>query len=50
MNELLLSKPTAIKYLDALIEVGILQKHKIGRETYYINQRLFETIMNVPKL
>ena len=50
MNELLLSKPTAIKYLDALIEVGILQKHKIGRETYYINQQLFETIMNVPKL
>ena len=50
MNDLLLSKPTAIKYLDALIEVGILQKHKIGRETYYINQQLFEIIMNVPKL
>jgi Fic family protein len=40
-NDLKVSRNTAIRYLDALVEEGILTKHKIGRDNYYLNQALF---------
>lgn len=39
-NELDISRPTATKYLDELADGGLLNKHRIGRNNYYINQRL----------
>jgi Fic family protein len=39
-KELGLSRPTATKYLDELAEGGLLNKQRIGRNNYYINQRL----------
>ena len=39
-TELTVSRPTATKYLDELAEGGLLTKHRIGRNTYYINERL----------
>lgn len=39
-NELNISRPTATKYLDELAEAGLLNKQRIGRNNYYINQRL----------
>lgn len=39
-NELGVSRPTAAKYLDELADDGLLTKHRIGRNNYYINQRL----------
>ncbi|ARS29412.1 Fic family protein [Sphingomonas sp. KC8] len=39
-NELSISRPTATKYLDELVEGGLLIKQRIGRNNYYINQRL----------
>ncbi len=39
-TELTVSRPTATKYLDELAEGGLLTKHRIGRNNYYINQRL----------
>lgn len=39
-KELALSRPTATKYLDELAEDGLLTKQRIGRNNYYINQRL----------
>ena len=39
-TELNVSRPTATKYLDELAEGGLLNKHRIGRNNYYINQRL----------
>ena len=39
-TELGVSRPTATKYLDELAEGGLLNKHRIGRNNYYINQRL----------
>lgn len=39
-TELNVSRPTATKYLDELAEGNLLTKHRIGRNNYYINQRL----------
>ena len=46
-DELQVSRITATKYLDQLIAIGILLKHKIGRENYYINSRLYDLLRNV---
>ena len=41
MNELDVSRITATKYLEQLVEHGYLHKEKIGRSNDYINQPLF---------
>lgn len=43
-KDLKVSRNTAIKYLDALNAIGILEKRKIGRENFYINQPLFRLL------
>lgn len=35
-----------MSYLNQLIEEGILEKFKIGRENYYVNSELFNFILN----
>ncbi|MCF6177913.1 MAG: Fic family protein [Geopsychrobacter sp.] len=40
MHDLKVSRLTATKYLDALTSGGFLQKHKKGRNNYYINLAL----------
>ncbi|TVT55404.1 MAG: Fic family protein [Sedimenticola thiotaurini] len=42
MNDLQVSRITATKYLDQLVEHGYLHKRRIGRSNYYINHPLFE--------
>ncbi len=39
-KELGVSRPTATKYLDTLAAAGFLDKQRIGRNNYYMNQRL----------
>ena len=39
-KELSVSRPTATKYLDTLAVAGFLDKQRIGRNNYYMNQRL----------
>ncbi len=39
-KELGVSRPTATKYLDTLAAAGFLDKQRIGRNSYYMNQRL----------
>ena len=46
-KELNISRITATKYLEACVDIGLMHKHKIGRENYYINQDLFEFLSNV---
>jgi Fic family protein len=41
MQDLGVSRITATKYLEQLVEHGFLVKEKIGRSNYYINQPLF---------
>lgn len=45
MDDLGVSRITATKYLEQLVEHGFLQKQKIGRGNYYINQPLCALLM-----
>jgi len=49
MQELRITRITATKYLDALANLGILLKHKKGKENYYINEVLFDLLINAGK-
>lgn len=38
---------TAQKYLDSIVESGLMEKRKIGRSNYYLNVQLIELLMSV---
>ena len=44
--DLHISRSTAIRYLDILVKEGILVKHKIGRDNFYLNAALFGLLAN----
>jgi Fic family protein len=44
-NELGVTRLTATKYLEQLTDAGFIQKQKLGRYNYYINQPLFDLFM-----
>lgn len=44
VKEVGVSRPTATSYLKQLIDMGLLQKHKLGRENYYVNKELYDFI------
>lgn len=43
-HDLQVSRNTAIRYLEILVKEGIINKQKIGRESYYINASLFKLL------
>ena len=43
-NALNISRITAAKYLDTLVDGGFLAKHRAGRSNYYINQALSQIL------
>ena len=48
VNDLGVTRLTATKYLDQLVESGFLQKQKIGRSNYYINTPLCDLFIRNP--
>ena len=48
-RDLDVSRLTATKYLNKLVEGGFLEKHKYGRYNYYVNRRLFDLFLNTPE-
>ncbi|WP_444894769.1 Fic family protein [Microbulbifer sp. TRSA001] len=48
VNDLGVTRLTATKYLDQLVESGFLQKQKIGRVNYYINTPLCDLFIRNP--
>ncbi len=46
-QELGVHRNTANKYLNALVEHGVLAKHKLGKENFYINNKLFGLLHGV---
>jgi Fic family protein len=46
VNDLNVSRLTATKYLEQLVEIGLLKKEKVGRSNYYINQALLSLLMD----
>ncbi len=47
-KDMSIQRKTAAKYLDKIVELGLLEKFKLGRENYYINTKLCELFMNKP--
>jgi Fic family protein len=47
MADLVVSRPTATRYLDELTAIKILHKHKLGKDNYYVNNELFNFLANV---
>ena len=44
VNRLNVERKTASRYLRKLEEIGILESHKVGKETLYINRKLFDIL------
>lgn len=44
VNRLKVERKAASRYLHELEEIGILESHKIGKETLYINRKLFDLL------
>lgn len=44
MEELQVSRLTATKYLNKLVEAGFLRRQKIGKSNFYINEPLFQLL------
>lgn len=45
IDELSVTRITATKYLDQLVEQGFLRKQRIGRANYYINEPLYALLV-----
>lgn len=45
-KDMMVQRKTATKYLDMIVNEGLLEKIKIGRTNYYINYRLIDLFMN----
>lgn len=48
-TELNVTRVTATRYLNELVRVGLLEKHKLGRDIYYINTSLYMLLSNANK-
>ncbi|MBF0174755.1 MAG: Fic family protein [Magnetococcales bacterium] len=48
-RDLKVTRLTATRYLDALADGGFVQKHKVGRSSYYVNQTLNGILTGKPK-
>jgi len=49
-NNINVSRSTATRYLEALVKDGLLHKHKLGRENYYVNHELVSLLFNLPEM
>jgi len=49
MKELQVHRHTATHYLDEAVRIGLLSKHKLGRDNFYLNDALFRLFMDMGK-
>lgn len=49
-GELRVTRQTASKYLDELVRIGVLSKHRIVKDNYYLNDELFDLLLNAGKV
>ncbi|MCK5068958.1 MAG: Fic family protein [Desulfocapsa sp.] len=47
VRELLVHRNTASKYLEELVAIDLLKKHKIGKDNYYLNEELYNLLLSV---
>lgn len=50
VDDLNISRATATRYLEALTEKNILEKRRLGRESYYLNEELINLLFNIPQI
>lgn len=43
-HDLGVHRNTASKYLNQLVDIGLLSKHKLGKDNYYLNSELYELL------
>ena len=43
---MLVTRQTASKYLEKIVEDGLLKKMKLGKDNYYINEALCQLFIN----
>ncbi|HOX92130.1 MAG TPA: hypothetical protein PLC54_04350 [Spirochaetales bacterium] len=43
------TRKTASKYLDDLVALGLVSKHKLGKENFYLNDALFQSLQEQPE-
>ena len=48
-DELQIHRNTAAKYLNELVGIGLLSKLKLGKDNFYLNDALFELLLNAGK-
>jgi len=48
-QDLQVHRNTAHKYLDQLVGLGLISKHKMGSENYYLNDALCDLLANINK-
>lgn len=46
MQDLEVSRNTAIRYLDKLLELGLIEKQKVGRDNYFVNKALLRLLIH----
>jgi Fic family protein len=46
-DELQIARQTAARYLDKIAALGLLSKHKRGKDNYYLNDVLYQRLQNV---
>ncbi len=49
VRDLEVTRKTASKHLDDLVRVGLLEKHKLGKENFYLNESLFKLPQERPE-
>lgn len=47
MRDLMVERKAAARYLNALVDLGLLQKEKVGTSNYYLNPPLIDVFINV---
>ncbi|MES2433002.1 MAG: Fic family protein [Pseudomonadota bacterium] len=47
LNDLTVTRQTAARYLDTLAEHGFVEKHRAGKNNYYVNTSLVRLLMTV---
>jgi Fic family protein len=45
--ELMIHRNTAAKYLEELVRIGVISKHRLRKDNYYLNDALFERLRAV---
>lgn len=46
MNDMMVQRKTAAKYLEMIVKTGLVSKIKMGRSNYYMNMKLIELFVN----